>query len=201
MRACSTNFPEHPARSPSSRSAPARARSHENHKPERELDRLRQRQRPVLGGRLDAAALHRRARAAHDPGRILSDRPRRPGDAVARRHEPGRQGICRSAERRRSGRAGPVAIRRRRRRAHQGADRQSVRPRGNRRQPCTRPDHARWPSARNGIWPCKRKRCSARPPKPTASASSPRSRRRRCAGRPRRSPHGLARRAPAHSRS
>ena len=49
------------------------------------------------------------------------------GHAASRRHEPRRQGICRGAGSRGSGRARPVALRRRGRRAARGADRQSAR--------------------------------------------------------------------------
>ena len=73
----------------------------------------------------------------------LPHRPHRRGDAAARRHEPGRQGIRRRPARRRSGRAGPVAVRRRGARAHRGADRQSVRSRRHRRRHASRPHHAR----------------------------------------------------------
>ena len=72
----------------------------------------------------------------------LPHRPHRRGDAAARRHEPGRQGIRRRPGRRRSGRAGPVAVRRRGARAHRGADRQSVRSRRHRRRHASRPHHA-----------------------------------------------------------
>ena len=51
----------------------------------------------------------------------------RPGDAAARRHEPGGEGIRRGAGRRRSRRADPVALRGRRRRSRRGTDRQSLR--------------------------------------------------------------------------
>ena len=51
----------------------------------------------------------------------LPFRPRRAGDALARRHEPGRQGIRRCARRERPGRSDPVALRRRGGRMHGAA--------------------------------------------------------------------------------
>ena len=99
-------------------------------------------QRPLLGVRLDAVALLDARCAALDPGRPLSPRPHRPGDAVARRHEPGGQGICRRPGRRRSRRAGAVEVRRRRPGADRGADRQSVRSRRDRRRHAPGAHHA-----------------------------------------------------------
>ncbi len=67
------------------------------------------------------------------------------GDAIARRHEPGREGVRRGAESRGSGRAGAVALRRRRTAAGRGAAGQPARPRRDGRR--DGPGAARWPLA------------------------------------------------------
>ena len=86
---------------------------------------------------MDAAALHQQGAQPLGARRTLSRRPRRPGHAVARRHEPGRQGIRRGAGPERSRRADTVALRRRRPRVHGGAAGQSVRL--GRRRRCHQP--------------------------------------------------------------
>ena len=65
-------------------------------------------------GVVDAAALHQQGAQPHRARRPLPRRARGAGDAVARRHEPGGQGIRRGAGRRGSRRADPVALCRRR---------------------------------------------------------------------------------------
>ena len=84
-------------------------------------------QRHLRRGVMDAAALHQQGAQPHRARRALSRRARGAGDAVARRHEPGGQGIRRRAERRRSRRADPVALCRRRARMHGRAAGQSLR--------------------------------------------------------------------------
>ena len=76
--------------------------------------------------RLGADPLRQPGLSARRAGRHLSRRAGRAGHAAARRDEPRRQGICRGAGSRRSRRADPVALRRRRRAAGRCAAGQSL---------------------------------------------------------------------------
>ena len=83
-----------------------------------------------------------RAVKRDQPGRVFPHRAAGPGDAAARRHEPGGEGIRRGAGPGRSRRADPVALRRRGGRARRRADRQPVRSRRDRRGDARRPGDA-----------------------------------------------------------
>ena len=76
-------------------------------------------------GRLDADPLSQQGLRPGGARGSLSHRAGRRGDAVAGRHESGRQGICRGPKPRRSRRAGAVEIRRRRQRTRHRAVGQS----------------------------------------------------------------------------
>ena len=65
-------------------------------------------QRPAWRGRLDSDPLSQQELLPAHACRILSRGPCRLGHAAARRHEPGREGICRGAKPLRSGRPGAV---------------------------------------------------------------------------------------------
>ena len=84
---------------------------------------------------LDADPLREPQLPARRAGGHLSRRQGRAGDAAARRHEPRGQGVCRRPGPRRSRRADPVPLRRRRAADARGADRQSLQPRGDVRGP------------------------------------------------------------------
>ena len=76
------------------------------------LDRWRPHQRQLRRHRLTPMlCVNRDCAAPNSPASTA--RPRRAGDAAARRHEPGGQGIRRRPGSRRSRRAGPLALRRR----------------------------------------------------------------------------------------
>ena len=97
-------YPEHRRQHPLPADLPALARGGRRISPPARRARPADRphQRPLLGVRLDAAALLDAAGAARDPGRPLPHQPHRRGDAAARRHEPGGQGVRRRPARRRS---------------------------------------------------------------------------------------------------
>ena len=97
-------------------------------------------------GRLDADPLSQQGLWPGRACRALSHRAGRRGDAAAGRHEPGRQGICRSPKSGRSRRAGAVEIRRRRQRARHRAAGQSARHRRHGAHHCDRGYRCRFPS-------------------------------------------------------
>ncbi len=66
--------------------------------PDRARPVFRPHQRPLLRVRLDAAALQRARSTSRHHRRPLSAGTHRPGDAAARRHEPGRQGNSSAAQ-------------------------------------------------------------------------------------------------------
>ncbi len=78
------------------------------------------------------------------------------GDAAARRHEPGGQGVHRGAGPGRSGRAGAVALRRRGRAAQGSAAGQSLRHARHGAKRCSRRCRCRWRSAASGTRSCWR---------------------------------------------
>ena len=117
---------------------PRKRRSLSRHPPGARKPR-RLHQRPLRRARLGAHPLHPSVDAAPPAGRHLPLRPHRHGHAAARRHEPGRQGVCRRPGPRGSRRAHSVALCRRRRGAGGGADRQSLRHRSDRPTSCAAP--------------------------------------------------------------
>ena len=106
-------------------------------------------QQPLRRIRLDAAALHQQELQPPDLDRVFPGEPDRAGHAAARRHEPGRQGICRLATGRRSRGSVIVLLCRRGPRARRGGDRQSVRYRRVWPRPSCRGSTCRSASARS----------------------------------------------------
>ena len=107
-------------------------------------------QRRIFGHRLDADPLRQPGFPARRAGRDLSRGSRRVGDAVARWDEPGREGICRGAGSRGSGRAGAVALCGRGDAVEGRGAGQSVQPRGNVRRDRPRAEDALSPSGKRG---------------------------------------------------
>ena len=99
------------------RLAQPRGRQRLHRHPARAGEPVRLHQRQLRRTRLDAGALHAPHGGAHPPAGPVPRQPGGAGDAAARRHEPGGQGVHRRAGPAGSRRAGAVAIRRRRRAA------------------------------------------------------------------------------------
>ena len=98
---------------------------------QRTRSRRRSHQRSLCRIRLDAGALPEQELQSSDPVRVLPRRRDRARDAVPRRHEPGRQGVCRGAAAGRSRHPGSVVLRRRGARTRRGDYRQSIRSRSH----------------------------------------------------------------------